>query len=228
MAGNYAYVADGNNGLVIVDISNPASPTLKGSYDTAGFAEDVVVAGNYAYVADGNNGFVIIEISNPASPTLAGSYDTVGYAQDVDVAGNYAYVADGKNGFVILKTDIQNQTPAPIFPVANFTSNVTEGFAPLSMQFNASSGNATAWNWDFGDGFNSTEQNTTHTYSTAGEYIVNLTASNANGTDSKLAIIIALEQPIPPDFTNVPEFPSIALPVVAVLGMIAIIGRRKE
>jgi len=30
--GNYAYVADGSNGLVIVDVSDPAAPTLKGSY----------------------------------------------------------------------------------------------------------------------------------------------------------------------------------------------------
>ena len=36
VVGNYAYVADRNNGLVIVDVSNPASPTLVGSYNTAG------------------------------------------------------------------------------------------------------------------------------------------------------------------------------------------------
>ena len=52
MAGNYAYVADYSNGLVIVDVSNPAAPTLKGSYNTAGNSYGVTVAGNYAYVAD--------------------------------------------------------------------------------------------------------------------------------------------------------------------------------
>ena len=36
VAGNYAYVADGGNGLVIVDVTNPAAPTLKGSYNTVG------------------------------------------------------------------------------------------------------------------------------------------------------------------------------------------------
>jgi len=37
--GNYAYVADLNNGLVIVDVSNPAEPTLKGSYNIASAAQ---------------------------------------------------------------------------------------------------------------------------------------------------------------------------------------------
>ena len=41
---------------------------------------------------------------------------------------------------------------------------------------------------------NSTEQNPIHTFSAAGNYTVNLTASNANGTDSKLANITVLEK----------------------------------
>ena len=40
----------------------------------------------------------------------------------------------------------------PVLPVANFSSNVTRGYAPLSVQFTDSSENATGWNWDFGDG----------------------------------------------------------------------------
>ena len=78
MAGNYAYVADDSNGLVIVDVTNPASPTLKGNYYTAGYSMGVAVAGNYAYVADYSNGLVIVDVSNPAAPTLKGSYNTAG------------------------------------------------------------------------------------------------------------------------------------------------------
>ena len=50
ISGNYAYVADYKTGLVIVDISNPSSPVLKGGYDTPGGAHGVAVSGNYAYV----------------------------------------------------------------------------------------------------------------------------------------------------------------------------------
>ncbi len=38
-------------------------------------------------------------------------------------------------------------------PVANFTSNVTHGIAPLSVQFiDTSTGNVTSWSWNFGNG----------------------------------------------------------------------------
>ena len=111
VVGNYAYVADGNSGLQIIDISNPNAPVLAGSYDTSGAARGVQVVGNYAYVADGNSGLQIINISNPITPVLAGSYDTRGYASRVQVAGNYAYVAGGNSGLQII--NISN----PITPV---------------------------------------------------------------------------------------------------------------
>ncbi len=56
-----------------------------------------------------------------------------------------------------------NVSAQPVLPVANFNANVTDGDVPLSVQFNDSSTNATSWNWDFGDGNNSTEQNPVHT-----------------------------------------------------------------
>ena len=70
-------------------------------------------------------------------------------------------------------------------PVADFSMNVTSGRVPLSVQFTDSSQNAAGVSWDFGDGSNSNEKNPLHNYSAAGNYIVNLTVSNANGTDSK-------------------------------------------
>ncbi len=105
VSGNYAYVASHENGLMIVNITDPSSPTLVGSYGT-GTAEDVAVSGNYAYVADGESGLIIIDVNNPATSTPAGSYDTAGYAKGVAVSGNYAYIADDDSGFVIL--DITN------------------------------------------------------------------------------------------------------------------------
>jgi PKD repeat protein len=44
--------------------------------------------------------------------------------------------------------------------------------------------NATGWNWNFGDGTNSTQQNPTHTYSEAGNYTVSLTVSYEAGSDA--------------------------------------------
>ena len=74
---------------------------------------------------------------------------------------------------------------APTAPVADFTSDVTTGGAPLTVNFSdTSAGTVTAWSWDFGDGGTSTLQNPAHTYAADGLYTVSLTASSAAGSDT--------------------------------------------
>ncbi|MBD2270993.1 cadherin domain-containing protein, partial [Anabaena sp. FACHB-1391] len=124
VVGNYAYVADRDSGLQIIDISNPTTPTLKGNYDTPGYAYGVQVVGNYAYVADGESGLQIIDISNPSTPTLKGNYDTPGSAWGVQVVGNYAYVADDYKGLQII--DISNPSTPTLKGNYN-TSSYTRG-----------------------------------------------------------------------------------------------------
>lgn len=80
------------------------------------------------------------------------------------------------------------------FPLANFSSNVSSGYSPFSVQFADLSQNATEWNWDFGDGTKSTERNPVHTYSSAGNYAVSMIVTNKKGMDSKTAAITVLEQ----------------------------------
>ena len=63
------WLIDGNRGLKIIDISNPAAPTLVDYYDTSDFARGVQVVGNYAYVADGDGGLKIIDVSGFNSPS---------------------------------------------------------------------------------------------------------------------------------------------------------------
>ena len=62
VSGNYAYVADDESGLRIIDISNPSLPNEVGYYDTPGYAWGVYVSGNYVYVADNGYGFLILEM----------------------------------------------------------------------------------------------------------------------------------------------------------------------
>ena len=114
-----------------------------------------------------------------------------------NAGSNTTSVIDTATNTVIATINVGNQPAAfgqfivpPIrLLVASFSTNVTSGYAPLTVQFTDRSINATRWNWNFGDGINSTQQNPVHTYSEAGNYNVNLTVSNANSTDSKLATI---------------------------------------
>jgi len=72
IVGNYAYVADYDGGLRIIDISNPTSPNEVGYYDDNDRTYDVYVSGNYAYIANYDYGLRIINISNPSSPYQVG------------------------------------------------------------------------------------------------------------------------------------------------------------
>jgi len=66
--------------------------------------------------------------------------------------------------------------------VAKFTSNVTSGKASLTVAFtDKSKGIPTSWKWTFGDGANSSVQNSIHQYSQEGKYKVTLTVTNAAG-----------------------------------------------
>jgi PKD repeat protein len=81
-------------------------------------------------------------------------------------------------------------------PAASFTQNVTAGNAPLAVAFtDASTGNVTAWAWDFGDGNTSTDRNATHTYAAPGLYSVTLNASNPYGYSISAATAISVLDP---------------------------------
>jgi hypothetical protein len=102
VSGDYAYVADDNSGLQVINVTNPSQPSLAGSYNTPGFAQGVFVNGNYVYVADALLGLQVINITNPSQPSLAGTCNTPGWAFGVFVSGDYAYVADYESGLQVI------------------------------------------------------------------------------------------------------------------------------
>jgi hypothetical protein len=98
-AGNYAYPV-GHIGLKVVDVSNPAAPSVVGDYLPPG--HEVVMAvfvnGNYAYLATQDadltfsDSLRIVNISNPPAPIEIGSIKIGKSLIDVSVSGNYAYM----------------------------------------------------------------------------------------------------------------------------------------
>jgi hypothetical protein len=103
-------VASEYGGLQILNVANPASPTLLGTCDTPSYAHSVAVSGTLAYVTDINSGLHVIDVSNPAIPTLLGSYDTP-EARSLAVVGTVAYVGGGNSLRIIEVT--QNRFDAP-------------------------------------------------------------------------------------------------------------------
>ena len=55
-------MADGESGIRVVDVRDPASPVIVGRMDTPEFASDVTIVGGYAYVADKKSGLHVIDL----------------------------------------------------------------------------------------------------------------------------------------------------------------------
>ena len=106
IAGDYAFIADGESGLQVANVQVPWHPQVVGGLDTPGSAHGVAIAGSYAYVADSEAGLQVFEIFDPEDPLLVGSVDTPGFAYGVAIDGGFAYIADGNSGLQII--DISN------------------------------------------------------------------------------------------------------------------------
>ncbi|MBI2426247.1 MAG: DNRLRE domain-containing protein, partial [Candidatus Kerfeldbacteria bacterium] len=84
-------------------------------------------------------------------------------------------------------------------PNACFTANPQRGPAPLTVTFTNCTQDAYLYNWEFGDGGQSYDQNPQpHTYTSEGTYTVWLTAQNDNESDRVKQTITVDPKPIDP------------------------------
>lgn len=87
-----------------------------------------------------------------------------------------------------------NPNPVDVDETVNFQSNV-QGDSPISYE------------WDFGDGNSGSGSSPSHTYEEAGQYTVQLQASNEAGQDSR-TLNMQVEEALPEICTTVSEFNS--------------------
>lgn len=80
-------------------------------------------------------------------------------------------------------------------PIAHFLyEKSNDNF--LEVAFTNQSENAVSYNWDFGDGQTSTEENPIHIYAEPGQYIVQLTAENRIGVTHSYSRQISIIDPL--------------------------------
>ncbi|AKB83101.1 cell surface protein [Methanosarcina barkeri 3] len=129
------------------------------------------------------------------SPCIDAGYPLSDYSNEPEPNGNRINIGLYGNTGDASKSEISEI----ILPVANFSANKTEGKAPLTIQFTDSSENAASVSWDFNsDGVSdSVDRNPVYEFTTVGTFTVNLTATNENGTSSKLATIKVTEKSVP-------------------------------
>ena len=108
---NFAFVADYDRGMEIVDVSNASFPHLLSVVDTPGDAQDCATSSDlrYVYIADGLEGIQIVDIANPSLPVVVSNYGKGYNAMSIKIIGSTAYVT-GYGGVRVL--DISD----PILP----------------------------------------------------------------------------------------------------------------
>jgi len=172
-----------------VEVGLPLVYTITVTNDGGGPATDVVITDTlpantlFAWASDGGilNGSNVIwsDLTVPAHSSLQVSFGvTVTCVPSGTLIVNDAYT--------VTATDWPTPTtglPVTVTAIAEgVTADFTYGPTPVlvgrAVNFTNLSRNATAYEWDFGDGGTSTAANPTHTYSTAGTYTVVLTATN--------------------------------------------------
>ena len=112
-------------------------------------------------------------------------WEDVGTTYTVTLTVTNAYGSDT----IVKQNYITLGTASSAAPVAAFTSSVQSGAAPLTVQFtDQSTGAPLTYAWDFNNDkkTESTVKTPSFTYTTAGNYTVNLTVSNAKGKDSEV------------------------------------------
>ncbi|MEE9553517.1 MAG: hypothetical protein V3W18_04395 [candidate division Zixibacteria bacterium] len=96
--GNYAYCGL-NNGLIVLDVSNPNTPILAGQlpienyYSWEYFAADLSVSGDYVYLSGPYHALWIVDVSDPSQPALVSEFDLPGNSNKIYAHDDHVYLA---------------------------------------------------------------------------------------------------------------------------------------
>ena len=179
----------------------PSVATAKNTYRATAHQERMTVETPAAFSANPTTGTaplaVVFTDESTNSPSswawTFGNGSTSGSQSPTytyNVVGEYTVtlVETGEGGTYAARPQVITvKTPAA------FSATPTTGAAPLTVVFTDESTNSPyIWEWDFGDGSTSTNQNPIHTYTDAGRYTVTLREEGTGGFYTALPQVITV------------------------------------
>ncbi|MDD5223608.1 MAG: chitobiase/beta-hexosaminidase C-terminal domain-containing protein [bacterium] len=123
---NFGYLANGSDGLVALDLTDPTLPALTSVAETAE-ARASAVFGSALLLADGAGGIKIFDLTYPDSLTPPIGTIATTSAQDLAVSGNVVFVADGAGGVKVFR--IINPRYPPASPLATVSLDEARGLS---------------------------------------------------------------------------------------------------
>ncbi|HPG41937.1 MAG TPA: NosD domain-containing protein [bacterium] len=125
--GSTAWLAASNEGLIALDISDPAHPAKISQVDNSQYVGNLAISGNYIWVTEYLCGLRGYNISTPSNPQEIAFIPTLSKSRDIVISGNYAYIIQDDNSKIYI-VDIS----APLSPGVVDSVN-TEIFDPYSV-----------------------------------------------------------------------------------------------
>ncbi|MDD1682431.1 MAG: PKD domain-containing protein [Methanoregula sp.] len=189
--------------LTVTDKGTPAQAGTTTRQITVNAPPDSNRAPTANFMADKGSGNASLTVAFDASGSSDIDGNITQYAWDFGdgktgsgVTSSHPYESAGNYQVTLTVTDNKGSsastfksvsvTVAKNPPIAEFSATPLTGASPLKVQFtDTSSGDPTSWAWDFGDEGSSLMKNPAHTYTSAGNYTVNLIVTNADGTGTK-------------------------------------------
>lgn len=168
-------------------------------------SEDLVevqqVIADFSYTSPGNCPPIISSFNNNSS----GATDYIWYFGDSSTSilqnPSHVYTSAGNYDISLVATNeigcydsIVGLNPIYIpGPVIDFNINQILGCDSLTIDIQNNTSNAVSYEWDFDDGSLSNDINPTHTYSSTGNYVIILSATDTSGCQSYLLSPVAVE-----------------------------------
>jgi hypothetical protein len=128
--GDYAYLTKDDSSVVILNISNPASPTLVRSFTDveSGTPVHLTVHGDYGFLSCETSDLIILDLSDPGNPLKLSQLDFTGmYPKKSYLYGSYLYLflTDGMGASeqtALAVVDVSDSS-APLLLSTNITFN---------------------------------------------------------------------------------------------------------
>ncbi|WP_207492411.1 PKD domain-containing protein [Aridibaculum aurantiacum] len=135
--------------------------------------------------------------TNTSTPTIVSSYWTFGDGTNSSENNpQKVYTTPGVyqvklvNDFGACRDSITRSIVVVAKPTASFTASATNSCqTPFTVTFTNASTGATSYRWTFSNGFSSTAQNPTTTFSQPGNYTITLIARNASGCADTMQVV---------------------------------------
>ncbi len=116
--GDYAFVADGLGGLVVVDVGNALAPAIVNQAPVDGWASGISISDGRVFVAHGS--VTMFDVSVPAMPAeLATFAGTTVFA--TSIAGNWLWLTDQDPGLRVIDVG-DPAAPVELGALADFTA----------------------------------------------------------------------------------------------------------